>query len=163
MSPVYVPRDPHEKAMQRALMQYFRPENHALVLEALRRAGREDLIGFGRECLVPPRLIRREGKGEKDARPAPGKPKDGAPQRRQGGKRARKKWQAQGRAAQGRQAGASRRAQAQKEAPRQALAHRQAARVDIAPWWPMDRRFTLCPWAAFCGLFAVACGVNLSI
>ena len=76
MSPVYVPRDPHEKAMQRALMQYFRPENHALVLEALRRAGREDLIGFGRECLVPPRLIRREGKGEKDARSAPGKPKE---------------------------------------------------------------------------------------
>ena len=72
MSPVYVPRDPHEKAMQRALMQYFRPENHALVLEALRRAGREDLIGFGRECLVPPRLIRREGKGERGARPAPG-------------------------------------------------------------------------------------------
>ena len=44
------------------------------MLEALRRAGREDLIGFGRECLVPPRLIRREGKGEKGARPAPGKP-----------------------------------------------------------------------------------------
>ena len=76
MSPVYVPRDPHEKAMQRALMQYFRPENHALVLEALRRAGREDLIGFGKECLVPPRLIRREGKGKKDARSAPGKPKE---------------------------------------------------------------------------------------
>ena len=76
MSPVYVPRDPHEKAMQRALMQYFRPENHALALEALRRAGREDLIGFGRECLVPPRLIRREGKGEKGARSAPGKPKE---------------------------------------------------------------------------------------
>ena len=69
--------------MQRALMQYFRPENHALVLEALRRAGREDLIGFGRECLVPPRLIRREGKGEKGARSAPGKPK-GAP--RKGGR-----------------------------------------------------------------------------
>ena len=73
MSPVYVPRDPHEKAMQRALMQYFRPENHALALEALRRAGREDLIGFGRECLIPPRLIRREGKGERGARPAPGR------------------------------------------------------------------------------------------
>ena len=71
-----MPRDPHEKALQRALIQYFRPENHALALEALRRAGREDLIGFGRECLVPPRLIRREGKGEKDARPAPGKPKE---------------------------------------------------------------------------------------
>ncbi|HIS02471.1 MAG TPA: YgiQ family radical SAM protein [Candidatus Pullichristensenella avicola] len=76
MKPVYVPRDPHEKALQRALMQYFRPENHALVLEALRRAGREDLIGFGRECLVPPRLIRREGKNAKGDRPAPGKPKD---------------------------------------------------------------------------------------
>ena len=54
MSPVYVPRDPHEKAMQRALMQYFRPEMRALALEALRRAGREDLIGTGRRCLVAP-------------------------------------------------------------------------------------------------------------
>ena len=70
MSPVYVPRDPHEKAMQRALMQYFRPENHALVLEALRRAGREDLIGFGRECLIPPRPS-AGGKGEKGAVPRP--------------------------------------------------------------------------------------------
>ena len=50
---------------QRALMQYFRPENHALVLEALRRAGREDLIGFGKECLIPPRPIRPRQKGEK--------------------------------------------------------------------------------------------------
>ncbi len=69
MTPVYVPRDPHEKAMQRALMQYFRPENHALVLEALRRAGREDLIGFGKACLIPPRPIKAREKGEK-ARPA---------------------------------------------------------------------------------------------
>ena len=53
MKPVYVPRDPREKAMQRALMQYRKPQNHALVVAALRRAGREDLIGFGRECLVP--------------------------------------------------------------------------------------------------------------
>ena len=174
MSPVYVPRDPHEKAMQRALMQYFRPENHALVLEALRRAGREDLIGFGRECLVPPRLIRREGKGEKDARPAPGKPKDGPRSGKQG--RQTKdapqgrppKRQAQRSASQGRQTGTVRpakrqagtplRAQPQKEAPRQTLAHRQAARVDIAPWQPMDRRYTLCPWAAFCvpvGLYRI--------
>ena len=54
---VDVVRNPHEKAMQRALIQYRLPENHALVLEALRKAGREDLIGFSRECLIPPRLI----------------------------------------------------------------------------------------------------------
>ena len=52
MKPVYVPRDPHEKAMQRALMQYFIPANRPLVLEALRRAGRTDLIGHGPDCLV---------------------------------------------------------------------------------------------------------------
>ena len=55
MKPVYVPRDPHEKAMQRALMQYTRPYNHALVLEALRKTGRDDLIGYGKNCLIPPR------------------------------------------------------------------------------------------------------------
>ena len=54
MEKVYVPRDPHEKAMQRALMQYCRPENRALVEEALRAAGREDLIGYGKECLIRP-------------------------------------------------------------------------------------------------------------
>jgi uncharacterized radical SAM protein YgiQ len=54
MRPVYVARTPREKAMQRALLQYRRPANRALVREALRLAGREDLIGFGRSCLVPP-------------------------------------------------------------------------------------------------------------
>ena len=54
MSEVYVPRDPEEKAMQRALMQYFQPQNHAMVIKALRKAGREDLIGFEARCLVPP-------------------------------------------------------------------------------------------------------------
>ncbi len=54
MQPVYVPRGAHEKALQRALLQYRRPANHALVREALRMAQREDLIGFGRGCLVPP-------------------------------------------------------------------------------------------------------------
>ncbi len=54
MEKVYVPRTAEEKAEQRALLQYFRPENHALVRDALRRAGRTDLIGTGRECLVPP-------------------------------------------------------------------------------------------------------------
>ena len=55
MKSVYVPKDPHEKAMQRALMQYRRPENYALVEEALKKAGREDLIGFGPKCLIRPR------------------------------------------------------------------------------------------------------------
>jgi len=54
MKPVYVPKNMHEKAMQRALMQYRNPKNFDLVREALHRAGREDLIGFGGKCLVPP-------------------------------------------------------------------------------------------------------------
>ena len=54
MKPVYVPENPHEKAMQRALMQYKRPENYALVKEALILAGRQDLIGYDRKCLIRP-------------------------------------------------------------------------------------------------------------
>ena len=54
MNEVYVADDPHEKAMQRALIQYRDPKNHALVREALRSAHRFDLIGYGPECLVPP-------------------------------------------------------------------------------------------------------------
>ena len=53
--PVYVCRNPHEKAMQRALIQYRNPKNHALVMEALIKGGREDLIGFDRKCLIRPR------------------------------------------------------------------------------------------------------------
>ncbi len=56
--PVYVPRQPREKAMQRALIQYRDPQNYELVKEALHRAGRTDLIGFDRRCLIPPRKIR---------------------------------------------------------------------------------------------------------
>ena len=52
MEPVYVPKSPHEKALQRALIQYRNPKNRALVREALRKAGREDLIGRGPRCLV---------------------------------------------------------------------------------------------------------------
>lgn len=55
MKPVYVPVNPHEKAMQRALMQYRNPHNYELVKEALYKAGRKDLIGFDRSCLIPPR------------------------------------------------------------------------------------------------------------
>ena len=54
MQPVYVPKDPHEKAMQRALMQWKRPEKRSLVREALHRAHREDLIGYGKGCLLRP-------------------------------------------------------------------------------------------------------------
>ena len=54
MERVYCATDPHEKALQRALIQYRKPENRALVREALVKAGREDLIGYGPKCLVRP-------------------------------------------------------------------------------------------------------------
>ena len=54
MKPVYVATDYHEKQLQRALLQYNRPQNAPLVREALIKLGREDLIGFGAECLVRP-------------------------------------------------------------------------------------------------------------
>lgn len=57
MNEVYVPQDPHEKAMQRALIQFRNPANYELVKEALYKAGREDLIGFGKECLIKPRQM----------------------------------------------------------------------------------------------------------
>ena len=53
-SKVYVCRNPHEKAMQRALIQYRDPANYTLVREALRKAGREDLIGYDKKCLIRP-------------------------------------------------------------------------------------------------------------
>ena len=62
MQTVYVPRDPHEKAMQRALIQYRDPKNYALVKEALLREGRTDLIGFGEKFLIPPREPKPAGK-----------------------------------------------------------------------------------------------------
>ena len=70
MKEVYVAKDPHEKAMQRALLQYFNPKNKGLVIEALRKAGRHDLIGFGDKCLVTPNKSsnnqsRERGKNEK--------------------------------------------------------------------------------------------------
>lgn len=55
MEKVYVPKSPHEKAMQRALMQYRMPQNYDLVKEALKKAGREDLIGFDKKCLIRPK------------------------------------------------------------------------------------------------------------
>lgn len=55
--PIYVPRKGHDKAMQRALMQYKNPDNYALVREALIKTRRQDLIGFGPHCLIPPRPL----------------------------------------------------------------------------------------------------------
>ena len=63
MSEVYVARTAHEKAMQRALLQYTIPANRHLVIEALRAAGREDLIGYGKHCLVRPERPNRAPSG----------------------------------------------------------------------------------------------------
>ena len=60
MTPVYVAKNPHEKAMQRALIQYRNPENYDLVREALLKEGRKDLIGFDKKCLIPPRRMSRK-------------------------------------------------------------------------------------------------------
>ncbi len=60
MEPVYVPKTPQEKAQQRALLQYFKPENRAVVLKALREAGRTDLIGNGPNCLVKDDRVQRQ-------------------------------------------------------------------------------------------------------
>lgn len=96
MEPVYVPKSLKEKALQRALLQYTHPKNHALVLEALQRAGRPDLIGYGPKCLVRPPAKDRlgadrqrnrrgpEGKGAKGAAAAGaarGAKKRGKPER----------------------------------------------------------------------------------
>ena len=75
MQPVYVAKTPHEKDMQRALLQWRRPDKRRLVIQALHEAGREDLIGFGKDCLVRPMTDRR-----KPARPAEPQP----PQRKYG-------------------------------------------------------------------------------
>ncbi len=63
MKPVYVCRNPHEKAMQRALIQYRNPKNYDLVYEALTTAGRTDLIGFDKKCLIRPRKLAAERAG----------------------------------------------------------------------------------------------------
>jgi len=77
MKSVYVPRDPEEKAMQRALMQYNRPQNRAMVEKALIKAGRRDLIGFGKDCLIPPRDIRRTEKTDVGTKKGEGYKKSG--------------------------------------------------------------------------------------
>lgn len=90
MEPIYVPKTPHEKALQRALIQYRNPANYDLVREALVKAGRTDLIGWDEQCLIRPKRPKkrevedggapRKGKG----RFAKGGPAKGAPSSRPG-------------------------------------------------------------------------------
>ena len=67
MKPVYVPKNPHEKAMQRALIQYRDPKNYDLILEALHKTGRMDLVGYDRHCLIRPR--KEQGNVRQGAKP----------------------------------------------------------------------------------------------
>lgn len=79
MKPVYVCKNPHEKAMQRALIQYRNPKNYDLVREALKLAGREDLIGSDKKCLIKPRkmsgknTVSQERKSKNKAQASTGK------------------------------------------------------------------------------------------
>ena len=66
MQPIYVAVNPHEKAMQRALIQYRNPKNYDLVYEALVKAGRTDLIGFDKKCLIRPRQGEYKNHGERN-------------------------------------------------------------------------------------------------
>lgn len=67
LKPVYVTTNPHEKAMQRALIQFKNPENYDLVKEALLKAHRQDLIGFDKHCLIPPRKMSYKGNNDRHA------------------------------------------------------------------------------------------------
>ena len=84
MEKVYVPTNPHEKAMQRALIQYRNPKNYDLVEEALKKAGRTDLIGYDKKCLIRPRYSgggaygggTKPGSGQAAGSKGPGKQRD---------------------------------------------------------------------------------------
>ena len=82
MKEVYVTTNPHEKAMQRALIQYRNPKNYDLVYEALTKAGRQDLIGFEKHCLIKPRKFGGEKGGV--AKSGTGKNKSGITSGRDG-------------------------------------------------------------------------------
>lgn len=97
--PVFVPKTPKEKAMQRALLQYYRPEMRPQILEALKAAGRTDLIGNGPDCLIPAEPGRRmesaksaPGQKNKTRTPAASRQKrQGAPSAIAAGKRGEKR------------------------------------------------------------------------
>jgi radical SAM superfamily enzyme YgiQ (UPF0313 family) len=74
MKPVYVCKNPHEKAMQRALIQYRNPKNYDLVYEALMKEGRNDLIGFDKKCLIKPRRFAADKVKDGASRAPGGKP-----------------------------------------------------------------------------------------
>ena len=70
---VYVCRNPHEKAMQRALIQYRNPKNYDLVYEALNKAGRTDLIGYDKKCLIRPRRTEHDRNAASEQRAVHGR------------------------------------------------------------------------------------------
>ena len=80
MEPIYVPKSPHEKELQRALLQWKRPEKRRLIMEALHKAGRTDLIGYGPECLLRPSRTGEKPAGRSGGAPA-GKGGKGAPKK----------------------------------------------------------------------------------
>ena len=94
MDKVYVPTDPHEKAMQRALIQYRNPKNYYLVREALLKAHREDLIGSGPKCLiraVPPSAKAQKAPPKMPAKGAKPQSKSGKPASKPARPQAKKK------------------------------------------------------------------------
>ena len=70
MKPVYVAKTPEEKAMQRALLQWRRPDKRPIILAALKKAGREDLIGYGKECLIRPNRGGEQNVAPRSSKPA---------------------------------------------------------------------------------------------
>ncbi len=76
MQPVFVPKSPHEKAIQRALIQFRNPKHYRLVYEALSKAGRKDLIGYGRHCLLKPRHVNKAIGAKKRAKTGQRRKKD---------------------------------------------------------------------------------------
>ncbi len=109
MEHVYCPTDPHEKAMQRALIQYRNPKNRKLVAEALKRAGRKDLIGYGPKCLIRPN--RQKSDPTAGGRSGSAHPSRGARHTGNGKGKARKEHAAGDRPAQNEQGGNARRKQ----------------------------------------------------
>ncbi len=91
MEPVFVPRTAEDKAMQRALLQYFKPENKRLVEKALIMAKRRDLIGYGKECLITPLEKQQNNRASSSERNRPnnGKKTPQSTQKKKTGKRSR--------------------------------------------------------------------------
>ncbi len=91
MTEVYVAKTPEEKKMQRALLQFRKPENADIVRKALRKAGREDLIGFGKDCIIRPEHKINGGKNSENLRRKNGINKNKAGTGKRGGTAKRKR------------------------------------------------------------------------